>query len=402
MASVGPPRIPLDEALRGAVGPASLAGCGLCGVAAAGLARLALRAILQLPSELFTYVAMMLLGMALILVEVLSHLWSQGALQWILARMLLWYMRLAQRMVLLSYMPSVKAKDWKVLLFEVLPHYITAGIGSKGLRDALERIRAAKAVAGSGGMTEHASAALEWLKRPQLAIGYEEQVQLYGLARQVSQGDCPTEQAREPSGAIAGGAELDRRRSWEKRRGLPRKEAAHQLVRTLAAVDPGFCNAHPLVASSLPPPPLPEAGHEVFGAEFVRLACGLLEARLPADLDDRLHRGKRWLLVAAVALTVLGGGVRRLRQSPRWRALAAAAGRRAGRLLVASFCAYLFAITYGLPPSVYARMPRALRLLPHTLAQAAEEAVGGPAPRLCRQAAQALLPPVRGSLLRES
>eukprot|EP00411_Alexandrium_monilatum_P088330 CAMPEP_0175721656 /NCGR_PEP_ID=MMETSP0097-20121207/45822_1 /TAXON_ID=311494 /ORGANISM="Alexandrium monilatum, Strain CCMP3105" /LENGTH=386 /DNA_ID=CAMNT_0017029337 /DNA_START=17 /DNA_END=1174 /DNA_ORIENTATION=+ len=386
MAFVSPPRIPVAESLRTAIGPASIAGSGLCVLATAGLTRLALRALLTLPTEFFMYVAAFILGATLVFAEVLTHLWRHGVLQWLLAQSFLWHMRLSQRIFLVMSMPSISTKDCRAIFFEVLPSCIMAGMDATGVRDAVERVRSAKMLAGDSMPTEHTKAALEWLKRPQLALGYEEQLHLYGLAQQASRGDCPPA-ASEVGALPAGPVEVEQRQSWEARRGLPRQEAAKQLVRTLAAVDPDFWNANPALVSALPPPPLPQANQELPGAEVVRLVCGMVEARLPEDLDERLHRGKRWLLVSALCLAGLAGGYRRLRQSPRWRLVLLVAGRRLRQFAMASACTYLVAITYGLPPAVYARLPRGLRLLPHVLAEAAEETVGGPAPRLCRRAA---------------
>lgn len=364
---------------------------------------MAVRFLSTLPGVFWTYASMWLVGVVMVFAEVLSNLWSFGALHEFMIVMVRRYIKVVQRICLLANLPAMTPRDWRAFFVEVMPSTVTAVVGSKGPREALAQIRADRTLTGwtrhttASVAAEHTEAALQWLQRPRLSLGYQDQLRLYGLARQATRGDCP--QAHEAAGPAA----LARRRSWEARRGLPRERAAVELVRQLAVLDPGFCSAHPALAEALPPPAVPEANREVVGAPWLRLLCRLLENHLPADLDERMHRGKRWLLVATMALTVLAAALRRLRRTAQWRALTAAVGRRSmvRQIGAASACGYLLAITYGLPPAVHARLPHVLHALPDSLARAVEGSVGGPAPRLCRKAAQVLLPPVRGGLLRE-
>mmetsp|Transcript_64470 Transcript_64470/g.149937 ORF Transcript_64470/g.149937 Transcript_64470/m.149937 type:complete len:155 (+) Transcript_64470:166-630(+) len=144
-----------------------------------------------------------------------------------------------------------------------------------------------------------------------------------------------------------------------------------------------------------------QAGDELFGAQWVRLFCSLVELRLPVDVDERLARGKRRALALVLGIAAVVVGFRRLPRATAWHVLVTT-GRPVRHLVCVSTCAYFVALIYGLPPGVHARLPGALRALPETLAQAVESSVGGAAPRLCRRAVQALLPPVRGGFLREA
>lgn len=249
-------------------------------------------------------------------------------------------------------------------------------------------------------------AALAWLRGSRCTLGFDEQLRLYGIARQAEQGDCAVAPALgRPAGLRCARAALARakRSSWEAQRGLPRDSAAARLVQTLADLDPAFRRAHPRIAALAPPPRVPSAAGYESMATCLRLGFELAERLLPADVEVRLARGKQRLLEGAIGVFFLAM-LHRATGSVGSRA-ARAASALLGRLPVKALaglaaCFHLLVITYGLPPELHALLPPALRRIPEAISKQMGTLVGGSAPRLCRWAAQqALAPPVRGSLM---
>lgn len=332
----------------------------------------------------------------------LLRTWTSGGLHELVASAVRRQVAIGQRLYFLSSMPSLSPRDWQTVLSEVLPPSVNVMVGAQGPRDAFMRIAAAKSCAADDSrVAKHLGLALEWLRQPQLALGYEDQLQLYGLAQQASKGDYPRalQLGREELGTVA----REQHEAWQTWHGLSREEAAVQLVCRLAEFDPGFSSAHPQIASDLPPPQMPAVSQQAPGAEWMRILCELLERRLPQDLDKRIHHAKRRVSVGLLGSYVLYAILKRMRRTTQWRRLAASVHKgmqhvHAGKFLGTCISAYLLAINIGLPPAVHARLPRLLRELPARAARLVEPVVGGSAPRLCRLAMQALLPPVRGSL----
>lgn len=388
----------LAPASTASVGPACWVGAAFCSVAAIGLLR---RVILAIPFDLWLYLVVLVAGAACILGDALARAWSSGGLHEHMMASMRRQIAFGQRMYLLSMLPLKSPREWQALLADMLHPIVALAVGSHGLPDFLNRLRARQAYASSsaGTLLEHVPAALAWLRRPQhLALCYEDQLQLHGLAQQFNAGDCQAP----PLGEDAEPLVQHRRQAWEGLRGLSSKEAGLQLVRSLVESDPTFCVAHPEVTEGLPLEQAPAAVNEVPGAEYARVLCGLLEQRVPPDLDERIEQAKRRISVTVLGSVAFLQLVSVVRRSTRWRLFVASVRRliratHPGKLALVFFSAYLYALTHGLPPAVYARLPRLLRGLPAAAAQLATSTVGGiAAPRLSRRAVQALVPPVRG------
>jgi len=378
--------------------PVYWVGAALCSVAVLGLLR---QVILAVPFNLWLCLVVLIAGAACILGDVLARAWSSGGLHKYMMASTRRQIAFGSRMYLLSMLPLQSPREWQALLADMLNPILALAVGSHGPTDFLNRLRARQAYTSSsaGTLLEHAPAALAWLRRPQhLALCFEDQLQLHGLAQQFSAGDCQAP----PLGEDVEPLVQQQRQAWEGLRGLSSKEAGVQMVRNLVESDPTFCVAHPEVTEALPLLQAPVAAREVPGAEYARVLCGLLEQRVPPDLDERIEQAKRRMSVIALATVALLQFTSVLRRSTRWRPFVAALQRlilatHPGKLVLVFFSAYLYALTHGLPPSVYARLPRPLRGLPAAAARLATSTVGGlAAPRLSRRAVQALLPPVRG------
>jgi len=277
--------------------PVYWVGAALCSVAVLGLLR---QVILAVPFNLWLCLVVLIAGAACILGDVLARAWSSGGLHKYMMASTRRQIAFGSRMYLLSMLPLQSPREWQALLADMLNPILALAVGSHGPTDFLNRLRARQAYTSSsaGTLLEHAPAALAWLRRPQhLALCFEDQLQLHGLAQQFSAGDCQAP----PLGEDVEPLVQQQRQAWEGLRGLSSKEAGVQMVRNLVESDPTFCVAHPEVTEALPLLQAPVAAREVPGAEYARVLCGLLEQRVPPDLDERIEQAKRRMSVIALA-----------------------------------------------------------------------------------------------------
>lgn len=397
----------LDERGPDPARVASAAGLVLFGAGALGVGRALLRWFLSLSFGTLLSLSLLLFGTALLLVSWAVEL-SREPLRVQVHRFLQQQLQVGQRIWLFCNMPPPSAADMQSFVEGVSPTLAVLMVQKPWdqLKIFAERwLNPARCATEGAASSEAAEAtdldlAMAWLRRPQLALGYDEQLELYGLAQQAQCGDCAAEAgvaAKRPSGPLA----RAKRFSWQAQRGVPRPRAAERLARRLAELDPGFSGAHPRLAAVAAATPAPTPS-----ADILRLLCEMLQRKVPADLDERGARAKR----RAAALVAVFGAMLLLWRSPRGREARRRLGQQLGPLrgplgvgvwLLA--CLYAVALNCGLPPALHACLPRslrALRALPAVSEHLAKACVGGPAPGLCRWAAQLLVPPVAGSLFR--
>lgn len=370
--------------------PAVAMGGVLFGVGLIGILQLLLRALLLVPLEVWIYLSIMLLGLGLMLTHELPRFWNDGSnceqARKILVDQLRRLFSFAMHLMLLANIPYASYRTMQILFSDV--HPIVTAIVSKW------RTFTGNMVVKPPIGDEDFSKAMTWLQRPQLSLGYDEQLQLYGLVKQASSGDCTNGPSANP---VEGPLARAKRQSWEAQRGLSRIEAARQVTRKLLELDFAFRNAHPRLACSVTPTaPVTRWASTI--TDLIRVILELVERCVPCDVDERMAYAKQRLLVRAFILGTLVFFWRH----DQLRILRRLVGRvPIGRISAVFSLAYLSAITYGLPPMVHACLPRMLHTLPLKVSNFVQVCIGGPAPRLSRWVVQALIPPVWGSILND-
>jgi len=369
-----------------------------------GLACVLLPYLLMVSLKVWGCIAMVFVGGTLMLAGRAEQVLNQGCLHERLFMMMKRQVQVGQRLALLFALPEANLGDMQVIIADISPT-VAALLGAQSLGAVARMIHLRLAGVSPlmppplsrarAGTSHHLAAAMAWLRHKRLSIGYDDQVRLYGLSQQASVGDC---QVRQPY--IAGPFAWAKRKSWEAQRGLSRAEATKQLCDVLLEVDLAFRVAHPHIAQAASPlPQLRNSSEPTPVKSILRCLCELAERRVPVDLDERMALAKRRLLLGAVLVGIL---IRLLRGSKSLDAVWQRVRRvPAGSLMGVSACAYLVALNLGLPPTIHALLPRALRELPRTVECLVQQHLDGPAPRLCRFAVQALTPPVAGSPFRQ-
>ncbi|CAL1144461.1 unnamed protein product, partial [Cladocopium goreaui] len=222
--------------------------------------------------------------------------------------------------------------------------------------------------------------AVGWLQRPQLMLGFEDQLRCCALARQATKGDAPKAAVPESEQSFSAAQQ----RSWEMCRGMAKAEASEALLQELADKDPTF--------RKVVPPAAPEAVPEKPLNDFVQVFCELFEFRLPSDLDARalkLRKRAFWASLAVVFYAVVWRHWVRRKPLTIVRAVTNAG--------VSTLSTYLAILNLGLPAPIYARLHA--RLPAWLRSTAGSNALPGAAGRLLRWLLQLLLPPLRRPLM---
>lgn len=415
-----------------------------------GLFRQLLPYLLVIPFGVWLNLSLLLLGWVALTISQISVLLASGNFHQIPGQFLSRQMQVGQRLYILANLASPSREDVESILSGVSP-FLARVVVAKDLQEVcialqdhlteafpvlanLQRIvpvslliqqdSVGQAEAGPEVKTEDveqvqklptsATDALAWLKRPQLLLGLEEQLQLYGLAKQATAGDV-AESEEDIANTSITALESAKSTAWSHHHGLSRVEASEKLVEQLCELDPLFrrrkhevsCNSdqdedvtsRQLVVSpvrSLAASSTISKGllGDTPGGDFIRLAAELLMHRLPSNMDETIVRTRRRMLVLCVAFATFRLLLQRHNLScRRWSKLP---------LVSAMLSIYLFVLTFGLPASIQLRMPRAIRELPANTETAVEKALGsGASASLARWAVQLLLPPLSRPLLNE-
>lgn len=179
----------------------------------------------------------------------------------------------------------------------------------------------------------HFTHAVRWLQRPCLSVGISDQLVLYGLALQATNGDAME--------AGSAGRVLERAKSlhWQAFRGRPKAWARARLPLELAKRDPMFAVRHPQL--------LPRAASTMPG-----VVADIVTHKLPHNLDEIVLRRQRRAFLASAAWALLPALItlrcyrrRRLLAS---RVFAAVTGLSAG------LTGYLACLVHGVPASLQA------------------------------------------------
>lgn len=407
-------------------------GLTLCILGALGLCRMVLLAMVSVSLDVWLSFGMLFVGMAMMLAEPLGQRLQAVQMHQMPGQFLSQQIRVGQRVWLLASMPQLSRDDVRIVLTGVSPT-LARFIAAPDFRGSLDvLVEAAKAAcqawwpqassnqkpgeadrhsdirgtepAAEGaerdtGEAEAVLAAIAWLKKPQLSMCFDDQLVLYGMAKQAQDGDAPDTSVKRLTALCRA-----KRASWAVHKGLTRQEAGKRLLQRLLEMDPGFRSAKPQLVLA---DELAKASAATQADPFVspsidmtRLGLELLERRVPADLDELALRTKKRLLTFFAMLIVILPLFQRFNI---WRRVQQRL-RKMPVMTIASAItsSYLLVLSHGLPASVHHRLPPTIRALPSTAAGFAENMVGGgSAGRLARFAVQLLLPPVAGGLLLE-
>lgn len=362
----------------------------------------------QVPSEVWVCFGMVTVGLAFASADVLQRALHSGTLHESVCSYVAAWSQFFQRMWLLTVLESPSLEDVQRIISHVSPvcaeilgapdaltayHILRAGVNGQDPHSA-----AAAAAAQDGGSAQppdpDLAVAMAWLRRKNLVLGFDEQLHLYGLAKQAASGDCTL-----PEASSLQPLEREKRRCWELQRGLSRTDATRQLLHRLAELDPGFRASQPRLARAADAQRQPLGSQNLYSAvEMVQLISELVESRAPTNLDEIVVQGRRKVLSTVVALGVLRLLWRAFLSKAVRRLLERARAARAGTWFALAGTGYLLLLNVGLPASVHACLPFAPRTVPARVERMMRARIGEPVPRLCRWVVAALTPPVRDSI----
>mmetsp|Transcript_922 Transcript_922/g.1828 ORF Transcript_922/g.1828 Transcript_922/m.1828 type:complete len:441 (+) Transcript_922:57-1379(+) len=419
--------------------PVLTLGLALCCLGGLGLLKQLLILLAMVPLAFWASLAVFAAGLSLVLVEQLRQLLADSKLHLLPGQLMRRQMQTGQRLYVLSSFTSPSREDVRIILSGVSPT-LAALLAAEDLQTAASAIAEAvlpfdlsgdsfvanlwqqllqhlqdfgigvcscpnpvcKCNHGSAHTEQNMQAAatlqveqeaegvaeaVAWLRRPQLTLSFQDQLQLYGLARQAVAGDV----GEKSSGSSL---QLAKHQSWERHRGMDRTEAGRRLVQRLLEIDPIFRSARPQNA-----PPAPSSRTSGI-SDMVSMVAELLQRRLPGNAEELAACGKRRALALLLASSFLLSLLRRS-------ALPQRLFRGAKRLPLvaltgATSAAYLSVLSFGLPARVHLKLPRALKALPDTASKTVESALGSEqASRLLRWLIQNLMPPVATPLLQD-
>lgn len=417
--------------------PVRALGFALCGLGCLGLLKQILLLLLCVPLAVWASLAILLSGIAVLVVDKLKQLLAEKRLHRVPGEFLRSQMQGGQCVYLLAFLTEPSREDVSIILSGLSPMLAELALAedlrqafaalarpllqawhigeqpdadskrcNAGISEAERQSPENSSSSSSSSCAvvavaeeERVAEAVAWLKgsRIQLNLGFADQLQLYGLAQQAIIGDAPASAGTRREAGLA----RAKRQSWERHRGLSRVEAGHRLVEELAELDPVFGNTLRARPSGQEVVQICRSPGQPFYINLVCMVSQLLQRRLPVDASERAAKGKRQalrlFLASLVALTLL-----RRSKLPR-RLLRGAQQLPLATMLAASSCSYLCAITFGLPAGIHLWLPKALRDLPTSAGGAAEAVFGkGPTPSMVRWAVQQLLPPVSRPLLQDS
>lgn len=354
-------------------------------VGSLGLLRQLIRLLMIIPVEVWISLMMIFGGVMLVGVEAAKELYANQRFHTLPREMMRRSMQMGQRLSLLAYDVVDSCEEVKIVLSGVSPLAANVLCSSSALEAFCVVANEVRRLLGYKDDDEEPddrlATAVGWLQRPQLMLGFEDQLRCCALARQATQGDAPKAVCSDVSQSFSAA-----QRSWELCRGMAKAEASAALLQELADKDPSF--------RKVVPPAAPEAVPEKPLNDFVQVFCELLEFRLPSDLDLRaLKLRKRAFWASLLAVLYAVGWRHGVRRKP------LTLLRAVTNVGVASLFTYLAILNLGLPAPIYARLHTRLSAWLRRAGIGSHAGIPGAAGRLLRWLLQLLLPPLRRPLM---
>lgn len=353
-------------------------------VGSLGLLRQLIRLLMIIPVEVWISLMMIFGGVMLVGVEAAKELYANQRFHTLPREMMRRSMQMGQRLSILAYDVVDSREEVKIVLSGVSPLLAEVLCSSSALEAFCVVANEVRRLLGYKDDDEETddrlATAVGWLQRPQLMLGFEDQLRCCALARQATKGDAPKATVPESEQSFSAAQQ----RSWEMCRGMAKAEASEALLQELADKDPTF--------RKVVPPAAPEAVPEKPLNDFVQVFCELFEFRLPSDLDARalkLRKRAFWASLAVVFYAVVWRHWVRRKPLTIVRAVTNAG--------VSTLSTYLAILNLGLPAPIYARLHA--RLPAWLRSTAGSNALPGAAGRLLRWLLQLLLPPLRRPLM---